>query len=142
MGHIEPQHVEWMLKVSAPQVAGMLYQESVDSVLLTPAPPADISDALEHGRLPARRPHREILAGDTAADEITRTFDLPAAQPFPTGAVGKLRVKLPLGLTTLGVQLRVPDDIAAGRKGIIDLVQRDAAGRITGGIAIEITTTD
>lgn len=112
------------------------------SVLLTPAPPADISDALEHGRLPARRTGREILAGDTAADEIARTFDLPAAQPFPPGALGKVQVKLPLGLTTLGVQLRVPDSIAAGRKGVIDLVQRDAAGRITGGIAIEVATTD
>jgi D-proline reductase (dithiol) PrdB len=37
MGHIEPPHVESLLKVTAPQVAGKLKQERVDAVLLTPA---------------------------------------------------------------------------------------------------------
>jgi D-proline reductase (dithiol) PrdB len=37
MGHIEPPHVETLLKTTAPQVAGMLRQERVDAVLLTPA---------------------------------------------------------------------------------------------------------
>jgi D-proline reductase (dithiol) PrdB len=37
MGHIEPPHVDTLLKVTAPQVAGMLRQERVDAVLLTPA---------------------------------------------------------------------------------------------------------
>src|SRR5262249_28855560 len=105
-----------------------------------PAPPTDIGDALEHGRLPARRPYEQILAGDTAADEIARTFDLPTAQPFPAGSVGKLRVKLPLGQAMLGLQLRLPVESAAGQKGTIDLVQRDEAGRIIGGIAIEVVS--
>jgi D-proline reductase (dithiol) PrdB len=37
MGHIEPPHTETLLRVTAPQVAGMLRQEQVDAVLLTPA---------------------------------------------------------------------------------------------------------
>lgn len=37
MGHIEPPHVETLLRRTAPQVAGMLKQERVDAVLLTPA---------------------------------------------------------------------------------------------------------
>jgi D-proline reductase (dithiol) PrdB len=37
MGHIEPPHVETLLKISAPQVAGKLKQARVDAVLLTPA---------------------------------------------------------------------------------------------------------
>jgi D-proline reductase (dithiol) PrdB len=37
MGHIEPPHVETLLKVTAPQVAGKLKQERVDAALLTPA---------------------------------------------------------------------------------------------------------
>ena len=37
MGHIEPPHVETLLQITAPQVAGMLKQERVDAVLLTPA---------------------------------------------------------------------------------------------------------
>ncbi len=37
MGHIEPPHVETLLKITAPQVAGKLKQARVDAVLLTPA---------------------------------------------------------------------------------------------------------
>jgi D-proline reductase (dithiol) PrdB len=37
MGHIEPPHVETLILKTAPQVAGMLKQERVDAVLLTPA---------------------------------------------------------------------------------------------------------
>jgi D-proline reductase (dithiol) PrdB len=37
MGHIEPPHLETLLHRTAPQVAGMLKQERVDAVLLTPA---------------------------------------------------------------------------------------------------------
>jgi D-proline reductase (dithiol) PrdB len=37
MGHIEPPHVETLLRTTAPQVAGKLKQERVDAVLLTPA---------------------------------------------------------------------------------------------------------
>ncbi len=37
MGHIEPPHVETLVKTSAPQVAGKLKQDRVDAVLLTPA---------------------------------------------------------------------------------------------------------
>jgi D-proline reductase (dithiol) PrdB len=37
MGHIEPPHVETLLKTSAPQVAGKLKRDRVDAVLLTPA---------------------------------------------------------------------------------------------------------
>ena len=37
MGHIEPPHVETLLKITAPQVAGKLKQDRVDAVLLTPA---------------------------------------------------------------------------------------------------------
>jgi D-proline reductase (dithiol) PrdB len=37
MGHIEPPHVETLLRVTAPQVAGKLKQDRVDAVLLTPA---------------------------------------------------------------------------------------------------------
>jgi D-proline reductase (dithiol) PrdB len=37
MGHIEPPHVETLLQVTAPQVAGKLKQEKVDAALLTPA---------------------------------------------------------------------------------------------------------
>ena len=37
MGHIEPPHVETLLRVSAPEVASVLKQEQVDAVLLTPA---------------------------------------------------------------------------------------------------------
>jgi D-proline reductase (dithiol) PrdB len=37
MGHIEPPHLETLLRTTAPQVAGMLTQERVDAVLLTPA---------------------------------------------------------------------------------------------------------
>jgi D-proline reductase (dithiol) PrdB len=37
MGHIEPPHVETLLKTTAPQVVGMLKQERVDALLLTPA---------------------------------------------------------------------------------------------------------
>jgi D-proline reductase (dithiol) PrdB len=37
MGHIEPPHVESLLKVTAPQLAGKLKQDRVDAVLLTPA---------------------------------------------------------------------------------------------------------
>ena len=33
----EPPHVETLLRVTAPQVAGKLKQERVDAVLLTPA---------------------------------------------------------------------------------------------------------
>jgi D-proline reductase (dithiol) PrdB len=37
MGHIEPPHIETLLRRTAPQVAGKLKQEQVDAVLLTPA---------------------------------------------------------------------------------------------------------
>lgn len=37
MGHIEPPHVATLLTTTAPQVAGMLKQERIDAVLLTPA---------------------------------------------------------------------------------------------------------
>ena len=37
MGHIEPPHVDTLLKQTAPQVAGLLKQARVDAVLLTPA---------------------------------------------------------------------------------------------------------
>jgi D-proline reductase (dithiol) PrdB len=37
MGHIEPPHIETLLKTTAPQVAGKLKQERVDAALLTPA---------------------------------------------------------------------------------------------------------
>lgn len=37
MGHIEPPHLATLLADTAPQVAGMLKQERVDAVLLTPA---------------------------------------------------------------------------------------------------------
>jgi D-proline reductase (dithiol) PrdB len=37
MGHIEPPHVETLLRTTAPAVAGKLKQEQVDCVLLTPA---------------------------------------------------------------------------------------------------------
>jgi D-proline reductase (dithiol) PrdB len=37
MGHIEPPHLETLLRVTAPRVAGKLKQEQVDAVLLTPA---------------------------------------------------------------------------------------------------------
>lgn len=37
MGHIEPPHVETLLRTTAPQVAGMLKRERVDAALLTPA---------------------------------------------------------------------------------------------------------
>ena len=37
MGHIEPPHVETLLRHTAPEVARHLRQEQVDAVLLTPA---------------------------------------------------------------------------------------------------------
>ena len=37
MGHIEPPHLETLLHQTGPQVAGMLKQERIDAVLLTPA---------------------------------------------------------------------------------------------------------
>jgi D-proline reductase (dithiol) PrdB len=37
MGHIEPPHVETLIRRTAPEVAGMLRQEQIDAVLLTPA---------------------------------------------------------------------------------------------------------
>lgn len=37
MGHIEPPHVETLLRRSAPEVARRLRQEQIDAVLLTPA---------------------------------------------------------------------------------------------------------
>ena len=37
MGHIEPPHVDTLLGVTAPQVAGKLKQQQVDAALLTPA---------------------------------------------------------------------------------------------------------
>ncbi|GAB4112488.1 MAG: glycine/sarcosine/betaine reductase selenoprotein B family protein [Roseiflexaceae bacterium] len=37
MGHIEPPHVARLLEQTAPQVVGMLRQERVDAVFLTPA---------------------------------------------------------------------------------------------------------
>jgi D-proline reductase (dithiol) PrdB len=37
MGHIEPPHVETLVRATAPQVAGMLAAERVDAALLTPA---------------------------------------------------------------------------------------------------------
>jgi D-proline reductase (dithiol) PrdB len=37
MGHIEPPHVETLIKITAPQVAGKLKQDQVDAALLTPA---------------------------------------------------------------------------------------------------------
>ena len=37
MGHIEPPHIDTLLDVTAPQVAGKLKQENVDAALLTPA---------------------------------------------------------------------------------------------------------
>jgi D-proline reductase (dithiol) PrdB len=37
MGHIEPPHVATLLNQMAPQVVGMLRQERIDAVLLTPA---------------------------------------------------------------------------------------------------------
>ncbi|HNP73589.1 MAG TPA: selenoprotein B, partial [Kouleothrix sp.] len=37
MGHIEPPHVDTLLRQSAPQVAGKLKQDRIDAVLLTPA---------------------------------------------------------------------------------------------------------
>ncbi len=37
MGHIEPPHIETLLRQTAPEVATFLKQEQVDAVLLTPA---------------------------------------------------------------------------------------------------------
>ncbi len=37
MGHIEPPHLETLLRQTAPEVASFLKQEQVDAVLLTPA---------------------------------------------------------------------------------------------------------
>lgn len=37
MGHIEPPHVETLLRRSGPEVARLMRQEQIDAVLLTPA---------------------------------------------------------------------------------------------------------
>jgi len=106
--------------------------------LPTPAlPPADVSDALEHGHLP-RRPSRGFLAGKDRDALVAAGFDLLKQHPFPEGPTAQLSVRLPLGQTSLGLVLRAGDTVLPGR-GTIDLVTRDADGRVLGGAAIELT---
>lgn len=106
--------------------------------LPTPAlPPADVSDALEHGHLP-RRPSRGFLAGKDRDALVAAGFDLLKQHPFPEGPTARLSVRLPLGQTSLGLVLRAGDTVLPGR-GTIDLVTRDADGRVLGGAAIELT---
>ena len=108
--------------------------------ITVPAPsplPADISDALEHGHLPRRRPSGFAAADDRAA-VASAGFDLANRQPFPAGPTARVPVRLPLGQAALGLALSA-GDIPPGQHGTIDLVTRDTDGRVVGGVAIELT---
>jgi hypothetical protein len=89
--------------------------------------------------LPA--PAREFLAGLPAASgeadhERHGGFEVEAALDMDSaGAVG---LQLPAGTALFGLRLEVPDTMKAGSSGTIDVVQRDKAGRVLGGIAIAV----
>jgi hypothetical protein len=108
------------------------------SVAPTSAPPTDIGHALEHGGLPQRQLRGEILTGDNESGLIAAGFERLKARPFPAGPVARLHLRLPLGQSMLGLLVRLPNEVLNGPRGTIDLVQRDAAGRILGGLAVEI----
>jgi len=111
----------------------------------TPLPraaPADISDALEHGRLGSHGRGGEVLVGDAVEAIADAGFEIDGVRPFPPGPISRLPVTLPMGQTALGLQLRIGVDTAAGSHGVVDLVLRDSAGKPLGGLAIEITVAD
>ena len=103
-----------------------------------PAPP-DVSDALDHGHLTSRRRSDQVLDADDGPGLADAGFEIEHVRPFPPGPVARLPVRLPMGQTMLGLQLRVSADGAAGSHGTIDLILRDAAGKPLGGLAIELT---
>jgi hypothetical protein len=103
-----------------------------------PEPP-DVSDALEHGHLTSRRRSDQVLDAEDDASLADAGFEIEHGRPFPPGRVARLPVRLPMGQTMLGLQLRVSADTAAGSHGTIDLILRDAAGKPLGGLAIDVT---
>jgi hypothetical protein len=119
----------------------------VDAALVprvaTPRPaPADVAEALEHGHLVSRRRPDLVLDADDAVALTDAGFDIITVTPFPSGPSARLPVRLPMGQTMLGLQLRLNADAQLGSEGTIDLIARDAGGRPVGGLAIAITVTD
>ena len=111
--------------------------------LLAPVPaPGDVSDALEHGHFTSRRRSDQVLDADDDAAVADAGFAIGEVKPFPAGPVVRLPVRLPMGQTLLGLQLRVSADMVAGAQGTIDVILRDAAGKPAGGLAIAVTVTD
>ena len=111
--------------------------------LTTPRPaPADVGDALEHGHLVLRRRPDHVLDADDGVAVAESGFDIEHVRPFSQGQVARLPVRLPAGQAMLGLTLRVGADVAAGSRGTIDLILRDADGRIEGGLAIELTVAE
>jgi hypothetical protein len=110
--------------------------------VVTPSPPADIGRALDRGEPPPPRLRPEILSGADGPALTAAGFELSRARPFPAGPVARLPVHLPLGQTVFGFLVRAPDDAPTGQRGTIDLVHRDARGRVVGGLAIEVMIGD
>jgi hypothetical protein len=77
----------------------------------------------------------ESLTGKAPAEA---GFDLDGARTFADGEVAAQRLPLPLGQSGLTLVLKLPDNAAAGPAGTIDLVRRDAARRIIGGLAVSV----
>ena len=106
-----------------------------------PLPPLlDISDAIESGRL--RSQSSEALDSSDPQSLLNSGFDADNRQLFPSGTTSRLLIRLPLGQATLGLELKVDGSIPAGTRGTIDLINRDASGRIVGGIAFGISVED
>jgi hypothetical protein len=109
----------------------------------TPRPaPADVGEALEHGHLVSRRRPDQVLDADNAVALADAGFHIDRVTPFPPGPSARLPVRLPMGQTVLGLQLRLNADATPGSQGTIDLILRDTAGKPVGGLAIEIIATE
>lgn len=106
-----------------------------------PAPP-DVGDALEHGQFASRRRRDEVLDADDGVALADGGFEIDKAKLFPPGPVARLPVRLPMGPAMLGLLLRVGADTPPGSHGTIDLILRDAAGKASGGLAIELMVAD
>jgi hypothetical protein len=99
-------------------------------------PPVDlVVDSLRHA---APERFTRVILGDEK-NLAHAGFDLDNARAFASEPSAARDLRLPMGQTKLALVLRIPSDATAGAHGTIDLLRRDASGRIGGGIAVDVT---
>jgi len=97
-------------------------------------PPVDALDLLH---CPAARPSARVVVGEDE-DIAGAGFAVDDGLAFDAGPAASRDLPLPLGQARLSLLLAIPVELAAGTRGTIDLLRRDKAGRIVGGLAVAV----